>query len=176
MRNDRGGLDVAGFALIDELLAVDADQVGTGAAELLGDEDTLGLLGKDDSGGMVLDAVEETHGHTRTIGHDKAIAGSAVMVGGHEALDVQPARAASRHDHSLGLGDRVFTGLHVVQDGTGTVAVLVEDELDRRGKLDHIDVGAVARFIANGAHDFGTGDVGGVVHSLAAGAATVDGL
>jgi len=35
--DDRGRLDVARLALVDELVALDVDQVGAGAAELLGE-------------------------------------------------------------------------------------------------------------------------------------------
>jgi len=99
------------------------------------------------------------------------------MVGGHEALNMQTSRTTGSHHDCLSLDVDVFFRLHVVQDSAGRMAVLVENQLNRRGEFDHLNiVGPVAAFIADGAHDFRAGDIGCVMHPLTRSTTTVDRL
>ena len=70
--------------------------------------------------------------HAGAVAEDDPVGGGAVVVGGHEALDVQAAAAAGGHDHRLGLDHEVLLGLQVVEHRAGAVAVLVEHQLDGR--------------------------------------------
>ena len=84
---------------------------------------------------------------------------------------------ARRQDHGLGLDDEVLLGLEVVEDGPGTGALFVQDELDGGRELQDLDVvGVVLDLVAEGPHHLGAGDVAGIVHALPRRAAAVHGL
>ena len=140
-------------------------------------EQPLGLLGEDGARRMVLDGMEEAERHTGPVAQDEAVAGRAVVVRGHEILDVEAARPARGQDHGLGLDDEVLLGLEVVEDGPGTGALFVQDELDGGRELQDLDVvGVVLDLVAEGPHHLGAGDVAGIMHALPRRAAAVHGL
>jgi hypothetical protein len=175
--DDGSSLDVARLALVDELVALDVHEVRTDAAELLGDEDAFRLLREDHARGVVLDRVQEAHGHAGSVRHHRAVEGGAVMIRRHEGLDVQTPAAAGGHHDRLGTHHDVLFRLHVVEQRAGALASVVEDELDRGRELDDRDVGsAIARLVTDGAHDFRARDVRGVVHALARRSAAMHGL
>gem|GEM_PF-2814501 len=123
---------------------------------------------------MVLQRVGVEERHARAIAEDEAVGGGAVVVGGGEALIVQASRAAGGDDDGLGAGDEVATRFHVEQHRAGSVAVLIEDQLDGGGEVHHRDL-AVPDLVAQGAHDLRAGVVRRRVHALAGGAAAVGG-
>ena len=82
------------------------------------------------------------------VGHDQAVAGGAVMVGGGEAADVQPAVAAGGDDGGLGLDGQELLGVEAVEHRAGALALVVEDQLDRRLEFadrDHVRMVASPR-------------------------------
>ena len=169
-------LDVAGLARKDELVAVDVAHLRAQAAHLLGHQQADDLLGIGGAGGVVLHGVDEGQRRADAVGHHQAVAGGAIVVGAGKAHVVQPAAAAGGDDRLPGADHRVLAGLQVQQHGAGGLALVVQQQLDGRGELDHGDlVGVGADLVAQGAHDLGAGIVARRVHALAAGAAAVDG-
>jgi len=130
--DDGRRLHIPRFAFVDKLIALDIDQVGAGTAELFGDQDPFGLLGEDDTGGMVLHGVKKAEPHTGAVGHDQPVSGGSVMIGSHKILYMQATAATSGHHHRFGLDQKILFGLHIVEDRSGAMAVLIEHQFHRR--------------------------------------------
>ena len=96
------------------------------------------------------------------------------MVGGGEALIVESSGTAGGDDYALGSGDVDLAGFHVHENGAGALALVILDELDRGGEVEHGDASA-EDLVSEGPHDLGTGVVLGRVHPLPGGAAAVGG-
>ena len=94
------------------------------------------------------------------------------MVGGGEALVVEPSRTAGGDNDGLGLGDEQLLGFHVEEDRAGGFSVFIQDQLDGGGEVHHGDL-PVEDLVPEGTHDLGAGVVLGSVHPLAGGAAAV---
>ena len=105
---------VPGLALIDEFLAVDVENIGPLRAEPLGNQPPFDLLREDHAGGVILNGMQKRQRHSCPVAQDNAIGSGAVMIGGHEALDVEPAGSAGGQNYGLCLSNKVLLRLHVI--------------------------------------------------------------
>ena len=135
LADDGGALDVARLAREDEQLAELVERLAAGAAYLLGDEKAGDLLGKHRASRVILHRIHELEMGSGAIGHDQAVARGAVVVGGGEAADMQPAVAAGGDDRGLGLDRQELLGVEAVKHGAAAMALVVEDQLHRRLEL-----------------------------------------
>ena len=165
---------VTGFQRVHESFAVDVDQHSAEGADLFGDESAEDLFRESSAGRMVLEGIRVEQFCTSSVAQNQTVSGSAVVVGGGEALVVHSASAAGSDDDGLCTGDQDFIGFHVHQDSACCMALVVLNQLDSSGKVDDRDT-AVEDLITEGSHDFSAGVVLSSVHSLSGGTAAVGG-
>lgn len=94
--------DVAGLQGIDERHALSVDELRAQRAHFLRHQRPVNLRGSGRTRGVILQRFGIEQLCARAIGEDEPVRRSAVMVGGGEALIVQPSRAARGENDRLG--------------------------------------------------------------------------
>ena len=118
-------LDVSRLEREHEGLAVLVDGLRAGAAELLREQEADYLYRVGGAGWVVLHRIGVSKPRAGSIREDQSVCRGAVMVGGHESLNMQTAASTGGHDHGLGLDGDIFLGFEIVQNRSGTMAVFV---------------------------------------------------
>ena len=174
LTDDGGRGYVARFERVHKHLAVRVHEHRADRAHLFRDQRAVDLRGISRARGMVLQRVGVQELRASAVAEDEAVGGRTVVVGGGEALIVEPSCAAGGENDGLRLRDQQLLRLHVQQDRARAMAVFILDELDSRGKVDDGNA-PVQNLVAQRAHDLRAGIVLGCVHTLAGRAAAVGG-
>ncbi len=123
---------------------------------------------------MVLNRMEEGQFHPCPVPKYQTISRCPIVIGRHKSLNMEPSRTSRGQDDRLRLDIKIFLRLHVIENGTGTMTMLVQDQLYRRGEFQYPDIlDPISGLIPEGSHDFSPRDVRGVMHPLPARASTV---
>ena len=167
-----GGGHIPCLQGIHKGFAVGVDEHGAHAPHLLRHQraENLGREGR--AGGVILQRIRIQQPRARPVAQHQTVRRRAVVVGGGEALVVEPSRAAGGQDDRLGTGHLQLAGLHIHQHRARAPAVLVQNQLHGGGEVHHGNL-PVQRLVPQCAHDLRAGVVLGRVHALAGGAAAV---
>ena len=109
-----GGNHVARLQFVHKTLAQSVYQFGAGRAGGFGNQCAGHVRRMGHAGGVVLEAVHVAQFGTDAVGKHQAVGRCAVMVGGGEALQMQPAAAACRQYHGLGVHGGELAPLQII--------------------------------------------------------------
>ena len=136
--DDGRGDHVPGFKFIDETAAQEVVHAGTRSADSLGDQHPGHFGGKDDTGGMVLEAVDMNKLCPHAVGHAQTVTRGAEMIGGGKASKVQPAGSPGGENDRAPLHENVLPAVEIPENRTGTGASRTLPEFNRRRKLEDL--------------------------------------
>ena len=86
---------------------------------------------------MVLGGIEVLIADPRAIGHDHAVHGGSVMVGGGKFFDVESTKTTGGKNDGLGSCYVELAGLHIIEDGAGAFSFFIQKQGAGVGELQH---------------------------------------
>ena len=149
-------------------------QLGTYGTYLLGYQGTKQLSRVSNTGRVILNGILVQQICSCTVSQNQSICSCAVVIGGREALVMQASCAAGCNNNNLCSCDQVLICLHILENRTCYLALLIFDQLNRGSKIYNRNA-TIDDFIAQYTHDLCTRVIGTGMHSLSGSTAAVGG-
>ena len=163
---------ITGFQRMHECFAVYVYEHCAQRTYFLGYQSTEDLSRVSSSGRMVLNGILIQKRSACTVSKDQTVSGCTVMVGCREVVVVKTSRTTCCDDNGFCLCYLVLASLHVLENSTCNLSLIVFDQLYCGRELDHRNT-AVDDFITQCSHDLCSRVVTACMHTFSGSSAAV---